>query len=189
VPAQLALFEPQEARPQGLRYQPDFISPDEERALIGDIRALPLAPFQFGQFEGKRRVTSFGIRYDFSDHRLHETAPIPEFVREVLVRAEGFAGLSPGSIQHALFTEYDVGAGIGWHRDKVAFGIVLGVSLGSPAPLRFRRRASKTFERFTMEAAPRSLYLLDGAARSEWEHSIPPVEATRWSITFRTMAE
>jgi len=30
---------------------------------------------------------------------------------------------------------------------------------------------------------------MSGEARGVWEHSIPPVEALRYSITFRTMAE
>jgi alkylated DNA repair dioxygenase AlkB len=188
VPTQLALFEQQNASPSGLRYQPEFISRTDEHALIGAVRELPLAPFQFGAFEGKRRVASFGFRYDYSDHRLHDAQPIPEFIREVLLRAESFAGASPGSIKHILFTEYEMGAGIGWHRDKADFGIVLGLSLGSAAPLRFRRKAAKGFNRFTLEVEPRSLYLLSAAARSEWEHSIPPLQALRWSITFRTMA-
>jgi alkylated DNA repair dioxygenase AlkB len=171
-----------------LRYQPGFISAAEERRLIGAIRELPLAPFQFGPFEGRRRVASFGFRYDFRNHRLLEAEPIPEFVREILQRAEIFGQLSGGSIKHVLFTEYDVGAGIGWHRDKAAFDIVLGLSLGSVAPLRFRRKTAKAFDRFTLEAEARSLYLLSGEARSHWEHSIPPVQAVRCSVTFRTMA-
>jgi hypothetical protein len=28
-------------------------------------------------------------------------------------------------------------------------------------------------------------YLLRGPARGDWEHSVPPVEARRYSITFR----
>jgi alkylated DNA repair dioxygenase AlkB len=28
---------------------------------------------------------------------------------------------------------------------------------------------------------------MDGEARRDWEHSIPPVEERRYSITFRTM--
>lgn len=189
MPRQLALFEQQNTGPEGLGYQPDFISAVEERALIAAMRELPFAPFQFGPFEGKRRVASFGFRYDYSDRRLHEAQPIPDFIREILARAESFAGVSPGSIRHVLFTEYDVGAGIGWHRDKANFGIVLGLSLGSAAPLRLRRKAGKAFDRFTLKAEPRSIYRLSGKARFEWEHSIPPVQSIRWSITFRTMAK
>jgi hypothetical protein len=54
------MFADESARPEGLHYQPDFISAQEETALIGHIRALPLAPFQFGIYEGKRRVAFFG---------------------------------------------------------------------------------------------------------------------------------
>ena len=62
-----------------------------------------------------------------------------------------------------------------------------GLSLGSACRFRFRRRNGDRWERHTLEAAPRSLYMMDGEARSQWEHSIPPVEARRYSITFRTM--
>jgi hypothetical protein len=50
--------------PEGLRYTADFVSPAIEQKLISGIRSLPLQPFQFGQFEGKRRVAMFGFRYD-----------------------------------------------------------------------------------------------------------------------------
>ena len=62
---QLVLFS-EKRWPAGLRYEPAFVSPDEERALVTCLAELPLAPFQFGAFEGKRRVASFGWRYDFS---------------------------------------------------------------------------------------------------------------------------
>jgi alkylated DNA repair dioxygenase AlkB len=174
--------------PEGLRYRPDFITAGEERALIDGLASLPLAPFQFGAFEGKRRVASYGFRYDFSDQRLHEAQAIPEFIQPFVARAERFAGLETGAVRHVLFTEYATGAGIGWHRDKAAFDIVLGVSLGSACPFRFGRRHGSRWKRHSLEAAPRSIYLLSGEARSVWEHSIAPVTAPRWSITFRTMA-
>jgi hypothetical protein len=34
---------------------------------------------------------------------------------------------------------------------------------------------------------PRSGYVLSGAARYAWQHSIPPTKALRYSITFRTL--
>jgi len=52
---------------------------------------------------------------------------------------------------------------------------------------RFRRRPGETWEGFTLSAEPRSLYLMGGEARQNWEYSIPPVEQRRHSITFRTM--
>jgi hypothetical protein len=42
------------------------------RVLSLVFASLPLAPFQFGAFEGKRRVASFGLRYDYGVRRLHE---------------------------------------------------------------------------------------------------------------------
>jgi alkylated DNA repair dioxygenase AlkB len=175
--------------PAGLRYEPAFVSPDEERALVACVAELPLAPFQFGAFEGKRRVASFGWRYDFSDQRLHAAEPFPSWIVPLVTKVEVFADLPVGAIQHILFTEYEPGAGIGWHRDKANFGLVFGLSLASPCKFRFRKKQGKAWERFTLDAAPRSLYLMSGEARGVWEHSIPPVEALRYSITFRTMAE
>ncbi|MEA2879204.1 MAG: hypothetical protein QOF14_4400 [Hyphomicrobiales bacterium] len=188
APAGTDLFGRDPAWPDGLRYEAGFLSADEERSLIDAFASLPLAPFQFGAFEGKRRVASFGFRYDFSDQRLHAAEPIPEYVRPFQAKAEAFAGLTPNAVKHVLFTEYETGAGIGWHRDKAAFDVVIGLSLGSACPLRFRRKEGDGWQRFTLDAAPRSIYLMRGEARSDWEHSIPPVEAPRYSITLRTMA-
>jgi alkylated DNA repair dioxygenase AlkB len=89
---------------------------------------------------------------------------------------------------HALVNEYPPGAPIGWHRDKAAFGQVVGFSLLSPCVLRFRRPNVSGWERRSLNLEPRSAYWLAGEARADWEHSIPPVEALRYSITFRTLA-
>ena len=69
---------------------------------------------------------------------------------------------------------------------SIACALVVGVSLGAACPLRLRRRVGAAFERATLTLEPRSAYLLSGAARTEWEHSIPPVAAHRYSITFRS---
>jgi alkylated DNA repair dioxygenase AlkB len=186
--AQLSLFGGGPTGPEGLKYRPAFITAAEEDTLIGHIRALPLAPFQFGQYEGKRRVVFFGTRYDFTHQRLEHADPIPFWLTPLVTRIEAFAGLASGSIAHALVTEYETGAGIGWHCDKKQFDLVFGVSLGSSCNFRFRRKAGSKWERFTLNAEPRSLYIMSGDARHIWEHSIPPVESPRYSITFRTMA-
>lgn len=183
---QLVLF-PDKRWPAGLRYEPAFVSGEEERALITGFAELRLAPFQFGAFEGKRRIASFGQRYDFSDQRLHPAEPFPPWIVAIVRKVEAFAVLPAGAIQHVLFAEYQAGVGIGWHRDKAVFDLVFGLSLASSCKLRFRRKQRKAWERMTLNAAPRSLYLMSGEARGLWEHSIPPVEALRYSITFRTM--
>jgi alkylated DNA repair dioxygenase AlkB len=186
---QLAMFADDESRPAGLRYAPSFVSPDEEADLIDHIRALPLAPFVFGIFEGKRRVVFFGSRYDFKHQRLDTAEALPPWLDAFARRVEGVAGLPSGGIEHALCTEYEIGAGIGWHRDKKYFAQIFGLSLGAACGLRFRRKAGGKWQRFTLDAQPRSLYAMAGDARHVWQHSIPPVEALRYSVTFRTMAQ
>jgi alkylated DNA repair dioxygenase AlkB len=189
---QLALFAQEssleKASPEGLRYAAEFITPALERELIGQVSALPLQPFQFGAFEGKRRVASFGFRYDYALQRLQPAEPIPDWIGSLIEQVQAYGGPST-QIAQVLCTEYDVGVGIGWHRDKRQFDRIFGLSLGSPCKFRFRRAVDEKWQRYTLEAAPRSLYMMSGESRRIWEHSIPAVEAPRYSITFRTMAE
>ena len=184
MPDQLGLFGGPEL-PEGFRYQPELITRTEEAALLDRIRTLPFKEFEFQGYTGKRRVVSYGWKYDFTDRRLHEVDDIPEFLLPLREKAARFAGIPPTDLQQALVTEYDVGAPIGWHRDKAVFGDVVGISLLSAAPFRLRRDVGGKWERVTITAEPRSVYLLRGPSRTEWEHSIPPVEKLRYSVTFR----
>lgn len=173
--------------PEGLAYRPDFLSAGEEAALAGQIAALPFRPFEFQGFLGKRETVSFGWSYRFDGSGLAEAAPIPDWLHPVRVRAAEFAGLAPDALEQALLIRYGEGAGLGWHRDRPVFDAVVGLSLLAPAPLRFRRKAGTKWDRFTLTVAPRSIYALGGAARTEWEHSIPPVAVLRYAVTFRSM--
>ena len=184
---QLSLLMPSDL-PEGLSYQEDFISPEYEQDLVARIADLPLQPFQFGAYEGHRRVASFGWRYDYTARKLEPVSPAPQWLDPVTAQVEAFAALPAGAIRQVLFTEYAPGVGIGWHRDKRAFDVVLGLSLASECGLRFRRKAGDRWQRYTLTAVPRSLYLMSGAARHQWEHSIASVEQLRYSITFRTLA-
>jgi alkylated DNA repair dioxygenase AlkB len=174
-------------QPEGLRYAADVVSVETEQRLISGIRDLPLQPFQFGQFEGKRRVASFGFRYDYALRQLQRSEPIPAWLDDIVAKVETFGGPET-SIRQVLCTEYDVGVGIGWHRDKPHFERIFGLSLGSACKFRFRKSAGKSWYRFTLDAEPRSLYMMSGASRRIWEHGIPAVESPRYSITFRTMS-
>jgi alkylated DNA repair dioxygenase AlkB len=173
----------------GLDYRDDFISEAEDRALLDRLMALELAPFRFHGWLGNRRTQSFGWRYDFEDASFSPAEPLPEWLLPLREKAAAFAGLEPGDFVHVLLARYDPGAGIGWHRDRDVFENVVGISLNTPATLRFRQRAPTGFRRASAELAPRSAYLLSGESRWEWEHSIAPGDQLRFSITFRSLSE
>lgn len=179
---------PTDAFPEGFRYAPEAIGADEEAALLAWVRGLPFRAFEFHGHTGRRRTVSFGWGYDFAREALHAAPPLPDALHAVRAAAARVADLAPDALVQALVTEYEAGAGIGWHRDKRVFGDVVGVSLGAPCRFRLRRARGDRWERVTLDAAPRSVYLLRGPSRTEWEHSIPPVDALRYSITFRSLA-
>jgi alkylated DNA repair dioxygenase AlkB len=179
------LFGDRSVVPAGFRYRAELIAPDEERRLLDEIARLPFKNFQFHGYEGKRRVVSYGWRYDFNTRVLERTEDIPAFLLEVRNTAATFADVAPNDLQQVLVTEYGAGSGIGWHRDKAVFGDVIGVSLLSSCVFRLRRNFGKGWQRYSTIVEPRSAYLLRGPSRTEWEHSIPEVDSTRYSITFR----
>jgi alkylated DNA repair dioxygenase AlkB len=184
---QLSLFGSEPGMPEGFIYRPETISPQEEGELVARFADLDFEPFEFHGHLGHRRVVSFGARYDFGRARLTEAHQIPEFLAPFRQRAAEVAGLEATDIHHVLVTEYPPGAGIGWHRDKAVFDKVVGLSLLEPCLFRFRRRNETGWDRATAKIEPRSAYLLDGEARSVWEHSIPPMGRLRYSITFRSL--
>ena len=181
------LFAAKPSLPAGFAYRDDLITPAEELGLLKRLEDLPFKPFEFHGYLGKRRVVSFGWRYDYGARTLQASDPIPDFLLALRSGAADFAGVSAQSLQQILINEYAAGAGIGWHRDKAAFDIVCGLSLGSACPFRFRRKAGERWQRFTLTCDPRSLYMMAGEARSIWEHSIAPVDQLRYSITFRSL--
>jgi alkylated DNA repair dioxygenase AlkB len=173
----------------GLAYAQEIITPDEEQALIARIDATSLSPFRFHGWLGKRLTASFGWRYDFDDASFRPTEPIPEWLLPLRETAGGFAGVPADHLVQGLVIRYDPGATIGWHRDRPLFEHVVGISLGAPATMRFRRRREGGFDRAAPPLAPRSIYHLSGEARHLWEHSIAGMDVTRWSITFRSLSD
>ena len=181
------LFGVNEPVVPGLVLVPEAVSPEEERALAARIDAAPLEPFRFGQWRGKRMTVHYGRAYDFARGRLDEAPPLPDWLVALRERLGPLVGVDPAALEAALLIRYDPGAGIGWHRDRPQFGDVLGLSLGAPCTLRLRRRTEAGFERRAVPLPARSLYRLSGEVRHDWEHSIVPMEETRWSVTFRTL--
>jgi DNA oxidative demethylase len=187
IVGQLDLFG--ERRLDGLSQADAIVTPDEERTLIASIDAAALSPFRFHGWLGKRLTASFGWCYDFDNASFRPADAIPDWLLPLREKAADFGHLNSGELVQALLIRYDPGAGIGWHRDRPVFDHVIGISLGASATMRFRRRRPGGFDRASVLLAERSIYHLTGEARHEWEHSIAEMEATRWSITFRSLSE
>ena len=184
-PDQTDLFGESAAAPEGFIYREEIITDTEEAALIAELKRLPFKPFEFQGYLGKRRIVSFGWKYDFDHKALHGSNPIPAFLVPLRATAAAFAGIMPEDLQQILINEYEASAGVGWHRDKGMFQDVVGISFSSPATFRFRRERGEAWERNSRVLQPRSAYLMRGPSRWEWQHSVAPVHELRYSVTFR----
>jgi alkylated DNA repair dioxygenase AlkB len=176
------------ALPEGMRYEPEFLSREEEADLVSQIERLPLAPMKYQQYEALRRVVSYGGSYDFSAQRLKQAEPIPQWLAPLRARAAAWLGVAPEQFTQVLVAEYKPGTPLGWHRDVPDFEDIVGVSLGKDAVLRFRRYPHEKGDRSAIKltVAPRSIYLLHGPSRWDWQHSVSPTKELRYSITLRT---
>jgi alkylated DNA repair dioxygenase AlkB len=172
--------------PEGFRYAPELFSPAEEKAFVAQFEDLPFKPFEFHGYQGNRRIVSYGYRYDYAGRTLRTSEAMPIFLQPLREIASQLSGISVDALEQALVTEYAPGAGIGWHRDKPMFEDVVALSFLAPCVLRLRRNDGVGWQRQAVAIAPRSGYVLHGAARSEWEHSIVPMAVLRYSVTFRS---
>jgi alkylated DNA repair dioxygenase AlkB len=165
------------------------LSAEEEDSLARQLEALPFAPFDFHGYEANRRVVGFGFRYDYSRREVVEAPPVPGFLEPLRLKVGEAFDRPAETFEQVLINEYRPGAGIGWHRDKPQFAEVVGVSLLAPCNFRLRRKSGETWDRFSLTVEPRSAYLMTGPSRTVWEHSVPPLDRHRYSITFRTFAK
>jgi alkylated DNA repair dioxygenase AlkB len=183
------LFGKKDDLPEGFRYQANLIARDEESELVRQLEALAFQPFDFHGHLANRQVIGFGLRYDYDRRAVVQAAPIPQFLIPLREKVAEFAGRPAAAFAQILINEYREGAGIGWHRDKPQFEEIAGVSLLASCSFRLRRRNGTKWDRETFVVEPRSVYLMAGPSRNEWEHSIPPVAQHRYSITLRTLRD
>ena len=187
---QLDLFgNPAPRLPEGMSYQEEFLSLDDEAALLRQIESLDLHEAQYKGYTARRRVMSYGSQYDFDDNRLLAAPALPDFLEPLRQRFARWAGIAPEDFANALVAEYRPGTPLGWHRDVPDYELVAGVSLASTARMRLRPYPPlhpKKDDVINLELPPRSAYILQGVARWGWQHSIAPTPALRYSITFRT---
>ena len=172
--------------PEGFRYIPDVLSVAEEKSLVERFEKLPLKPFEFHGYLANRRIYSFGHKYVFAGQEPRKDGSIPDYLRPLMHIASRISGQPADAFEQAMVTEYAPGAGIGWHRDRPSYEDIVSVSFLASCTLRLRRKAGKGWERQSVPIAQRSVYLLHGAAREEWQHSIAPMDVLRYSVTLRT---
>ncbi len=181
------LFDDDVTGPQGLRHSDQFLTGAEEAALLARFASLDFHEVRMRGVAARRRVVQYGWKYSFETFKMTEGPALPDYLVPIRDRAAAFAGLPSTQLSEALLTEYSPGATIGWHRDAPGFGVVVGISLGAACRFRFRRGEIGNWETFELPLEPRSIYVLEGEARGEWQHSIPAVKALRYSVTFRTL--
>ena len=184
-------FNPASELPLGMAYRPALISPAEEHRLLEYISALPFREAQYKEWNARRRIVSYGGRYDFNSNQLQEADPLPSFLHPLRDCVAAFADIPATKFSHALINEYAPGTPLGWHRDAPVYGTVAGVSLAGMGRMRLRpyppRAGTSARAALVLDLAPRSAYVLEGPARWEWQHAISPTRALRYSITFRTL--
>ena len=175
--------------PEGLVYEPDFISEDEERGMLSLLDQMEFREVTMRGQTARRTVRHFGYDYDYQSYgTIVPAEPLPESLVWLRDRCAALAELPAEDLVQALVSRYPAGATIGWHRDAPMFGAkVVGVSLLSACRMRFQRGKGDERRTYALELAPRSAYVLAGAARSTWQHSIPATNDLRYSITFRTV--
>jgi alkylated DNA repair dioxygenase AlkB len=176
--------------PEGFAYYPGFLSHEEEDELLQLIMGIELQSFIFQGFPAKRTVKSFGFDYSFDSRKLSKGEEIPQAFLPVIEKVGQTTGIPPEAFVELLVTGYVEGSVINWHRDAPPFGIIAGISLLSDCRFMFRpaekaRQGRKAIISYPVQR--RSLYVMKGSARSDWQHSIAPVKQQRYSITLRTL--
>ncbi len=173
--------------PEGLRYLPGLLSPDEEHALLEQAKDLDYSEVRLHGQVARRVVRHYGADYAFESATVTPGDPLPAWLEPTREKAAALLGVPPAALAEALVTRYPTGATIGWHRDASPFGDVVGVSLASACVMRFQRGKDDARRVFEQPLQPRSAYVLAGRVRTVWQHSIPAVPAERYSLTFRTL--
>lgn len=171
-----------------LKLAKEIVTAAEEAELIALIERSGLAQSAYDP-GNSRSSTSYGWKYDFRGDTFVPCGPMPEGFGKIAALAAAFAGVAVEDLAECLLNRYDPGAVIQPHFDKPCWEHVVGISLGSAATMEFRREVDGEWEYAPLELPPRSMYLLADDTRYVWQHSLPPVPATRWSITFRTFSE
>lgn len=176
--------------PNGARLVLDVLTAEDESKLLAQVQSWSEAwerpVLRPGLLPSRREMRCFGWNYVTRGRNLVASEPLPVPLAEAMSRWLTNGGVDAALLEQVIVTRYREGAGIGWHTDAPVFGdAVATLSLGVDWRMEFRRRAG---ERAIRVALPRrSLLVLEGEARSQWQHRIPAVPATRVSVSYRTV--
>jgi alkylated DNA repair dioxygenase AlkB len=185
-----SLFPEYPVFPQGFFYFPDFITREEEVHLVENIKKEELQAFLFQGFEAKRKSASFGFDYHFDKRQLSKGKEIPQHFHTLIAKVAHQLHVEAEKFAELLLLEYPPGSVINWHRDAPPFDLIAGISLLTDCTFRLRPHDKEKQHRKAILSFPvraRSLYCIQGEARSNWQHSIAPVSQTRYSVTLRTL--
>lgn len=172
------------AAPEGWVYVPDFLSPEQQAALLGKLQSLDYRHDTHRGQRLKRAHAQFGYAYAATGRKLERAAEFPDFLRALIDQARAYYEDGP-PLNQCMVTRYPPGAGIGWHVDARRFAeCILGISLGGPARFQFGLQGTKQ-ACWEVKLLSGSLYAMRGPARWNFEHQVPPVKVERYSLTFR----
>jgi alkylated DNA repair dioxygenase AlkB len=170
-----------------MQYEEEFLTPAEEQALAESIAALTFQNFEMHGVVAKRRVAHFGLDYAYNSRAVKPGLELPDYLLSLREKVGAWTQEEPERFEEVLVTEYQSGAGIGWHRDAPQFGMVAGVSLLAACRFKLRPLREAGGPPMELTLAPRSVYSLAGSVRWQWQHHIPATKALRYSVTFRTL--
>ena len=173
----------------GLSMRDAIVDATDERALIDRI-STPRHCRRSASTDGWENVSPppYGWRYDFDTGSFAADRSHPRLA-VAAPRAPRPSPSSPRRSRSGLVDPLRSRRRDRLARDRPIFEHVIGVSLGSEAAMRFRRRVERRFDRISVPLAPRSIYHLSGEVRHGWEHSIAAMDVPRWSVTFRSLSD
>lgn len=145
-------------RPPGFRVIKGFVQVEEQREIERWISS------NFAWQERRRGALPPCEEYP-SD------GPIPAWAEDLGGRMVAM-GIFPRPPDHVLLRRYDRGRGVCPHIDREAYGpVVAGLTLGSSRTFHLTRTGARS--RLEALLLPGDLYVMSGAARYRWKHSIP----------------
>lgn len=171
----------------GLALATEIMTPEYEQEMIALIDRLELADAPQPE-AGRRFNRAFGWGYDPKSYDLVPADPLPVEMESLRYVAAEFAGIDPDDMSHCMVSRFEPGSMIPWLKMRGIWNQLVGISLGNSTPISFRKAADSGAECIDLRLEPRTMYLLSGEVRYDYEHSFPATEEARWCLWFRDLS-